>query len=165
MKNEYYVKIQSRKTLRYNEKQHYQNYMTLPAELCRLRDIESGQFMRLAITEKGDLICAKVTKVPIKHRQTYEEWLKQIKPHIPATPPGKAYAEICKDAGVMQKSAPAIWVNKAKADIGLDQIREVKTHRTLWIRTKEEPTLSPDRSRTKDTKINNPKFLTATANA
>ena len=64
----------------------------------------------------------------------YEEWLAKIKPHIPTTGPGKTYAQICNDAGLTMKAAPAEWVHKAQIEIGLNKTRDKQTHHIVWTR-------------------------------
>ncbi len=134
MKQEYYVKIQCKKTQIYENKQHYQRIITLPAPLCRIYDLERGHFVRLIISGNGEIALKKVESKPIHNPMKYEEWLAKIKPHIPTTGPGKTYAQICKEAGVTMKAAPAEWVHKAQIQIGLNKIRNKQTHRIVWTR-------------------------------
>ncbi len=132
MKQEYYVTFQSKKTSKYDKKQYRQPFLPFPIELSRLWDIEKGQVVRLAINGDGEIILKKVESKPTNKRMTYEEWLAKIKPRIPTDAPGKTYRQICVEASLEMKAAPAEWVHRAKNDIALKSIRDKKTHRVLW---------------------------------
>ncbi|HYW02285.1 MAG TPA: hypothetical protein VE862_12510 [Candidatus Acidoferrum sp.] len=137
MKQEFHATFQSKKTGKYGDKQYYQLFLPFPAHLCRLLDIKKGQVIRL-INGNGEIILKKVESKPMNKRPKYDEWLKEIKPYIPTeAPAGKTYRQICIEAGLDMKAAPAEWVHKAKKDIGLISTRDKKTHRILWFRVEQ----------------------------
>ena len=161
MKSAYYAKVQCHNTVKYRKKQHYQCYIALPAELCRIWDLEKCRVVRLAINGNGEVLLTKADSKPVLEKLTYSKWLERIKPYIPTQQPGKTHEQICKEAGIPYKSPPAIWVNWAKNDIRLNnQFKDPKTHRTLWIQTPENSITMP---KARDTKITDPKFLTIAA--
>jgi hypothetical protein len=135
MKSEYYSTVQRKKTNAYGEKQYSQLFTTLPIELIRLWDIEKGEIVVWRPNGNDEFIVKKIKNKPQHNRLTYEEWLAIVKPHIPIGPPGKTYEEISKEAGILGKAASAIWVNRAKNDIGLNNKGKEGRHRTLWFRT------------------------------
>lgn len=114
MKSEYYVLVQRRKSLRYGEKQHYLNYLTIPAELSRFLGLQPGQAMKCIVNSRGILTYTKAEKKP-KNRITYDDWVNAIRELTPQiTENGKTYQQICKEANIPLKSAPALWVTQAK---------------------------------------------------
>lgn len=134
MKQEYFVKIQRKKTQMYEGKQHYQRTITLPASLCRMYDLDTGQYVRLSFNGNGEITFRKTESRPLQKRMTYEEWLRKIEPHIPTTGPGKIYTQICKEAGLTMRAAPAEWVHKAQIEIRLKKTRDKQTHHIVWTR-------------------------------
>jgi hypothetical protein len=134
MKQEFFVTFQSKKTGKYGKTQYEQPYLPFPVALGRLWDIEKGQPVRLLVNGNGEIILSKVQSKPRAENLKYEEWLAKIKPHIPTEPPGKTYHQICVEAGLEMKSAPAEWVHKAKNEIGLKSIRDRRINRVLWFR-------------------------------
>ncbi len=134
LKSEYYVQVQRHKTIKYGEKQHHQDYITIPAQLSETLELQSGQIMKCVLNGNGNsLTYTKVTEKPSRMR--YEEWLEKIKPHIPTTGPGKTYTQICKEAGLIMRAAPADWVHKAQFEIHLNQTKDKQTHHIFWTRT------------------------------
>mgnify|MGYP001029500883 CR=1 FL=1 len=135
MKNEHYVQVQRRKSLRYGEKQHYQDYITIPIELSRFLELQPGQVMRCATKNRAILTYTKAEGKP-KNKMAYQEWIKAIGDRTPsAGEQGKTHSQICKEANLSLRSAPAFWVKQAEHDIGLIRRRDGKTHRMLWTRT------------------------------
>jgi len=135
MKSEYYVLVQRRKSLKYGEKQHYQDYITIPAELSRFLELQPGQAMKCSVNGRVNLTYVKAEKKP-KNRMTYDDWVNAIRELTPLiTENGKPYRQICKEANIPLKSAPALWVKQAERDIGLIRKRDSKTHRMLWTKT------------------------------
>lgn len=134
MKQEFFITFQSKKTGKYGKKQYNQPYLPFPIELSRLWDIEKGQIVRLLIIGNGEIILKKVESKPLNKQMKYEEWLAKINPHIPTTGPGKTYAQICKDAGLTMRAAPAEWVHKAQIEIRLNKTLDKQTHRIVWTR-------------------------------
>jgi bifunctional DNA-binding transcriptional regulator/antitoxin component of YhaV-PrlF toxin-antitoxin module len=132
MKTEYYVLVQRRKSLKYGEKQHYQDYITIPAELSRFLGLQPGQVMKCVVNGRGILTYIKAEKKP-KNRMTYDDWIRELTPWM--TENGKTYRQICEEANILLKSAPALWVKQAERDIGLIRKRDSKTHRMLWTKT------------------------------
>jgi hypothetical protein len=140
MKQEFFVTFQSKKTGKYRDKHYTQSFLPFPTELSRLWDIEKGQTVRLLINGNDEIILNKVQSKPTAERPKYEEWLEKIKPHIPTEPPGKTYHQICVEADLEMKSAPAEWVHKAENDIGLNNDnKDPKNHQTLWYRKNIKP--------------------------
>jgi bifunctional DNA-binding transcriptional regulator/antitoxin component of YhaV-PrlF toxin-antitoxin module len=134
MKQEYHVTVQRKKTGTYGEKQYYQRYMAFPKELCNLYDLEEGQIVRLLINGTGEINLKKVESKPLNKPMKYEEWLAKINPHIPTTGPGKTYTQICNDAGLTMRAAPAEWVHKAQIEIRLNKARDKQTRHIVWTR-------------------------------
>jgi hypothetical protein len=139
MKHEHYLKLQGRKTVKYGSKQHHEMTIVVPAEICRLLDLVSGNYMRLALNEKHELIYTKANEKPPRNYLTYERWLTAISKLMPRGGPGKTYAEICREAGIPHRSAPALWVRMAERDIGLVRNRDRVTRRVLWMMTVRGP--------------------------
>lgn len=82
----------------------------------------------------------KADSKPERTHLTYAEWLRRITPSIPLEAPGKPSEEICRNAGITQRTPSAIWVNWAKRDIGLNNDnKDPKTHQTLWYRKNIQP--------------------------
>jgi len=141
LKSEYYVLVQRRKSLRYGEKQHYQDYVTIPAELSRLLGLLPGQVMRCIANGRG-LTYAKSEGKP-RNGTTYHDWISTIKDLIPPMgQQGKTYSQIRREANIPLKSAPALWVKQAERDIGLIRRRDPKTHRVLWTKVMAAQNLS-----------------------
>jgi hypothetical protein len=138
IKQEYHVTVQRKKTVKYGEKQHYQQYIILPAPLCLQQKIETGQIFKIKISEEGDLTLSRVKCKPAKAKLTYQEWLQKITPFIPTELPGKTCSQICLEAGVPLATAPAIWVKQAETDIGLERLPDPVSHRILWTRTAQQ---------------------------
>jgi bifunctional DNA-binding transcriptional regulator/antitoxin component of YhaV-PrlF toxin-antitoxin module len=141
MRTEYYVKVQCKKTQIYEKtridekKQHYQRIITLPAQLCKVYDLEKGHIVRLVINGNGEITLKKTESKPISMPMKYEEWIAKIKPHIPTSGVGKTYAEICKEANLTMRAAPAEWVHKAQFEICLNKARDKQTRHIVWTRT------------------------------
>lgn len=135
MKEEYYVKVQRRKSLKYSGKQHYQYYITIPIEISRRLEMELGQIMKCSINGRGILAYSKAEK-KVNNQMDYEQWISIVRKF---TPPinelGKTYRQIRREGNIPLKSAPALWVRQAKNDIGLTRKIDSKTHRILWTRS------------------------------
>jgi hypothetical protein len=155
-----YSTVQGKKTNSYGKKQYEQLFTAFPERLRRLWDMEKGQVLEWQLNGDEDEI--KVKKVrfkPTKSRMRYEEWLRKITPHVPTESPGRTYEEICKEVGLSGKAAPAIWVNRAKNDIGLNNMGKDTDHHKLWFRsTQSSETVSPKTHDGKDQKQSEPKF-------
>ena len=133
MKSEYYVLVQRRKSLKYGEKQHYQDYITIPTELSRFLGLQPGQVMKCVANGRG-LTYIKSESKP-RNGMTYHEWVSAIRDLIsPVGQNGKTYSQIRKEANIPLKSAPALWVKQAERDIGLTRKRDPKTHQIHWTR-------------------------------
>jgi bifunctional DNA-binding transcriptional regulator/antitoxin component of YhaV-PrlF toxin-antitoxin module len=150
-----YSTVQGKKTNIYGKRQYDQLFTTFPKKLRRFWDMEKGEVIEWRINGDAEVTVKKVKTKPTRSQLKYEEWLTRIKPHIPTEGPGKTYEEICKEAGIYSKAASAIWVNRAKNDIGLDNTDEDNRHRTLWFRTTPNSTavVAPPQDR-KDQKQN-----------
>jgi hypothetical protein len=131
VKQQYYIKVQCRKTLKYKDSQYYESYMTLPADLCRFWKLENGQIVRLALDGCERAVLSKAQSKPHIHLITYHDWLSVIVPILQKNN-RLTYGEIRKHTGLVLKSAPAIWVKQAENDIGLVRARDHKTHEIVW---------------------------------
>lgn len=157
MNEKYYVTVQSRPTGKYKDSRYREGSITIPSKLFNEWKLKPSQVLEIAF-DGSHVSITKVQEKPKKNTRTYEEWLEHVKGRIPIQSPGNTYEQICKEAGIPYKSPSAIWVNWAKNDIGLNnQFKDPKTHRTLWMRTPETSIVMP---KTRDAKINDPKFLT-----
>jgi len=66
---------------------------------------------------------------------TYGDWINAIRDFIPLVgEQGKTYSHIRKEADILLKSAPALWVKQAERDIGLIRKQDSKAHRILWTK-------------------------------
>jgi bifunctional DNA-binding transcriptional regulator/antitoxin component of YhaV-PrlF toxin-antitoxin module len=140
-----YSTVQGKKTSVYDRKQYDQLFTAFPKKLRRLWDIERGQVLEWHLNENDEMTVKKVKAKPTHNSMKYEDWLTKIKPNIPIEPPGKTYEEICKETGILSKAASAIWVNRAKNDIGLNNHGRDSEHRTLWFRTAQISIQPPTR--------------------
>ncbi len=138
-KSEYYVQVQRHKTIRYAAKQHYQDYIVIPTQLSETLRLQPGQVMKCVLNGNGNALTYTITAEKFNHvKLKYDQWLEKIKPHIPTDTQGKTYHQICIEAGLEMKSAPAEWVHKAKNEIALNNsIRDKKTHLILWSRSEQ----------------------------
>ena len=134
MKSEHYILVQRRKSVKYAEKQHFQNYITIPIEISRLLGLVPGQVMKCEAKGEGILTYTKAEKKP-RNKMAYYDWVNAIKELIPwITENGKTYGQICKEANLPLRSAPALWVRQAERDIGLTRKRDPKTRRIVWTK-------------------------------
>jgi bifunctional DNA-binding transcriptional regulator/antitoxin component of YhaV-PrlF toxin-antitoxin module len=132
MKEEHYVKVQRRKSLKYNDKQHYQYYVTIPIEILCSLALKTGQVMRCTTNGKGILVYSKAEKKK-NNKIDYKQWISIIKKFTPPTnKPGKTYQQIRREGNIPLRSAPALWVRQAETDIGLIRKLNSKTRRILW---------------------------------
>jgi len=157
MNQAYYVKLQGHKTLKYGGKQNYQHYLVLPKALCRIQDLETGQIFKLRLNEDGEIIFSRANRKPARTKMTYAEWIDRIKPKIPTQAPGKTYSQICDEAKIHHRSAPALWVRQAEHDIGLVREPDKGTHRVLWLRF--APQTSKSMPHVKEMKLTDPKYV------
>lgn len=148
-KTEYYVQVQRRKTIKYGENQHHQDYITIPAGLSNTLDLQAGQIMRCALNGNGNsLIYTRIAEKPAKEKMTYEKWRDRVEKFTPTEENGKTYEQIRTEGNIPIRTAPALWVKLAETELGLLRKRHPKTHRILW-------SLNPQTSRPalKDTKL------------
>ncbi|MGA2625745.1 MAG: hypothetical protein ABSF63_01615 [Candidatus Bathyarchaeia archaeon] len=138
-KTDYYVQVQRHKTIKYAERQHYQDYIVIPSQLSETLRLQPGQVMKCVLNGNGNALTYTTTAEKVNHgKMKYEQWLEKIKPYIPTNALGKTYRQICVEAGIEMKSAPPEWVHKAKNEIALNNsIRDKKTHRILWSRVEQ----------------------------
>jgi hypothetical protein len=151
-KPEYHVTVQRKKTVKYGEKQNYEQYVILPVPLCKEHSIETGQIFKIKKGEGGVITLTKVNSKPIGAKITYQDWLHRIKPFIPIVPPGKSPSEICREAGLPLATCPAIWVRQAETDHELERFHDPVTHRIRWARPLKSPQSSP-MQKLKETKL------------
>ena len=138
MKEEYYVKVQRRKSLKYGDKQHYQYYITIPIEISSHLELQTGQIMKCSIKGNGKIIYFKTEKKE-NNKLNYEQWISIVRKFTPSIhKPGKTYRQICKEGNIPLRSAPALWVKQAQIDIGLTRKMCLKTRRILWTISRPE---------------------------
>ena len=150
---DYTVKVQCHSTNKSRKKQHNQNLVVLPVNLCKLWDLEAGRFVRMVWNGNG-FIMTKADCKPKRTHMTYAEWLRRITPCIPLEPPGRPCEKILEDAEVGKSGT---WSMLAKCDIGLTSNKDPKTHQTLWYR---QNILSDGKDRkAKETKVRDPTLV------
>jgi len=147
-KTEYYLRAQRRKSLKYNDKQRYQDYITIPTQLFEELKLRPGQIMKCMRTGNSLLytpVAEKPKQSENKNGMKYEEWANRIRT---LTPIGtwKECNQILKEASA-KNPPPPTWVILAKNEIGLKQKLNLKTRRTLWsldpqkVRSTSKPAL------------------------
>jgi bifunctional DNA-binding transcriptional regulator/antitoxin component of YhaV-PrlF toxin-antitoxin module len=137
-KSGFYVQVQRHKTLKYGERQHYQDYITIPADLSETLGLRPGQVMKCVLSGSGNsLTYIEVTEKPSSGRMKYEEWRDIIRHVAPAAGGWKTYDQISGEGNISMKTAPAYWVKLAENDIGLIRKRDTRTNRIQWDLPKE----------------------------
>lgn len=147
------MQLQRRKSLKYAEKQHFQDYLTVPIEFTRLLGFQPGQTMRCTVNGNGVLMYTAVERKPVAERLTYQKWLNVVAMLTPATWPGKTYRQICNEGDISLRSAPAIWVRQAEKELSLIRTKDPKTHRILWSLDPQKSKPSSRKPTLKDTKL------------
>lgn len=153
------MQLQRRKSLKYAEKQHFQDYLTVPIEFSRFLELQPSQTMKCTVNGKGVLVYSAVEQKPITERLIYQKWLDVVAKLTPTTWPGKTYSQICREGSISLRSAPALWVRQAENDLGLRRSKDPRTHRILWTRSALEETGPTERDKLKDTKLTDKNYI------